>query len=156
MRIQRIGIGPVAAQQDLQAVRRVSGLASAAGAERQRGELRGNHVATGEFAHQAARLDFFRCTSRMDTAAGVTPATRAACPTVAGRICASFCRTSFDSPATARVVEVIGQAGFLVAPLARDFFFLALDVAGVLGGDFELRADLRRRGVRRLRAAAGR
>ena len=35
-------------------------------------------------AHQAARLDFFRCTSRMDTAAGVTPATRAAWPTVAG------------------------------------------------------------------------
>ena len=51
------------------------------------------------FPHQAAR-DFLRCTSRMDTAAGVTPGTRAAWPTVAGRSCASFWRTSFERPAT--------------------------------------------------------
>ncbi len=101
VRIQRIGVGPVAAQQDLLAVRRVSGLASATGAERQRSELRGNQLAARDIPHQAARLVFFKCTSRMDTAAGVTPATRAACPTVAGRICASFCRTSFDNPVMA-------------------------------------------------------
>ena len=52
------------------------------------------------------------------------------------------------------VVEVLRQPGFLVAPLARDFFFLAFDVTGVFGGDLELRADLpcqsfiRRRGRR--------
>ena len=47
-------------------------------------------------------------------------------------------------PADARVVEVRGQARFLVAALARDLFFLALDVARVFRGDLELHADLRR------------
>src|ERR1700691_2359550 len=41
-----------------------------------------------------------RCTSRIDTAAGVTPGTRAAWPSVAGRTAASCWRTSFDSPAS--------------------------------------------------------
>ena len=92
----------------------------------------------------------------MDTAAGVTPSTRAAWPTVAGRICSSFWRTSFESPVDARVVEVGGQARFLVAAMARDFFFLALDVAGILGGDFELRADLHGQARIRLAPASGR
>ena len=43
-------------------------------------------------------LRFFRCTSRIDTAAGVTPGMRPAWPTVAGRTSASFCRTSCDRP----------------------------------------------------------
>ena len=50
-------------------------------------------------------------------------------------------------PGDARVVEVVGQARFFVAALARDFFFLALDVAGVFRGHFELRADLRRKAI---------
>ena len=95
--IERVGIGAVASQQD-------GGLVSAglvplaAGAQCQR-ERRGENPASRDVRHQAAR-DFLRCTNRMDTAAGVTPATRAACPTVAGRICSSFCRTSLESPAT--------------------------------------------------------
>ena len=56
----------------------------------------------------------------------------------------------------ARVVEIGGQARFLVAPLARDFFFLALDVARVFRGDFELRADLRREAIVVRRSHAGR
>ncbi len=47
-----------------------------------------------------AKLHFFRCTSNNDIAAGVTPAIRDACPTVAGRCAASFCRTSVDKPRT--------------------------------------------------------
>src|SRR6185437_1030244 len=39
-----------------------------------------------------------RCTRRREMAAGVTPWTRDACPTVSGRAWASFCRTSFESP----------------------------------------------------------
>src|SRR5512135_2191577 len=39
-----------------------------------------------------------RCTSRSEMAAGVTPWMREACPTVSGRWCASFCRTSLESP----------------------------------------------------------
>ena len=103
MRIERIGIRAVAAQQ--------VGEAFAGGVLRRRLPQAawppaqtsgcGEDVRVGKWrGHQAARLIFLRCTSRMETAAGVTPATRAAWPTVAGRICASFCRTSFESPAT--------------------------------------------------------
>src|SRR5688500_9557348 len=42
----------------------------------------------------------FRCTSSSDTAAGVTPGTRAACPIVAGRTSFSRCLTSLDNPRT--------------------------------------------------------
>ena len=44
------------------------------------------------------RLRFFRCTSRIDTAAGVTPGMRPAWPSVAGRAALSFWRTSCESP----------------------------------------------------------
>src|SRR5258706_5370720 len=43
----------------------------------------------------------FRCTSRSEMAAGVTPEMRAAWPIVSGRWRASFWRTSFDKPRTA-------------------------------------------------------
>ena len=91
-----LGIGTVAAQQHPLAtgVEHPAG-APLARAQRQHGG-NGQQLAPGD---QAARLRF-KCTSRIETAAGVTPAMRAAWPTVAGRICASFCRTSFDSPAT--------------------------------------------------------
>ena len=42
----------------------------------------------------------FRCTSSSEIAAGVTPLTRAAWPTVAGRARFSFSSTSADSPRT--------------------------------------------------------
>src|SRR5690606_38194919 len=42
----------------------------------------------------------FRCTSSSETAAGVTPDIRAACPTVAGREVSRRWRTSVDKPAT--------------------------------------------------------
>jgi len=41
---------------------------------------------------------FFRCTSRIDTAAAVTPGTRAAWPSVAGRTSVSRWRTSWERP----------------------------------------------------------
>ncbi len=43
-------------------------------------------------------LRFFRCTSRIDTATGVTPGMRPAWPRVAGRTSRSLCRTSCDRP----------------------------------------------------------
>ena len=99
MGIERIGIWSIAAQQYLESIRR-AGTPVAAGVERHHRERQRDELAPGDCArHQAARLRF-KYTSRMETAAGVTPATRAAWPTVAGRICASFCRTSFDSPVT--------------------------------------------------------
>ena len=41
---------------------------------------------------------FFRCTSSRDTAAGVMPGMRPACPMVCGRWAMSFWRTSFERP----------------------------------------------------------
>ena len=46
----------------------------------------------------AASARRLRCTSSSEIAAGVTPWMRAACPTVSGRCCASFCATSFERP----------------------------------------------------------
>src|SRR6185437_14949201 len=45
---------------------------------------------------------FFRCTSRIEIAAGVTPGMRPACPIVAGRDCCSFWRTSCDRPVSCK------------------------------------------------------
>ena len=55
---------------------------------------KGGHATFGGEA--SAR--FFRCTSRIETAAGVTPGTRAAWPSVAGRTSLSRWRTSWESP----------------------------------------------------------
>src|SRR6185437_3762239 len=44
----------------------------------------------------------FKCTSRSDTAAGVTPDSRAAWPRVSGLRALSFCWTSIDNPRTRR------------------------------------------------------
>lgn len=52
-------------------------------------------------AARAGSRPFFKCTSSSDTAAGVTPGTREACPSVCGRWVASFCRTSKDRAFTA-------------------------------------------------------
>src|SRR5580698_5292678 len=52
-------------------------------------------------AAQAARSRFLRCTSNSDTAAGVSPGMRAACPSVSGRTSQSRWRASFDKPPTA-------------------------------------------------------
>ena len=46
-----------------------------------------------------------------------------------------------------RVVQVRWQRGLLVAALAVDLVLLPLDVAGVLGAHFDLRADLRRQTI---------
>src|SRR4029077_2080728 len=43
-------------------------------------------------------LRFLRWTRRIDTAAGVTPGMRPACPIVFGRISARRCRTSWERP----------------------------------------------------------
>ena len=54
-------------------------------------------------ATQAAllRLARSRCTSSSEIAAGVMPGMRCAWPTVCGRTCSSFCRSSADRPRTA-------------------------------------------------------
>src|SRR5579862_8752582 len=49
-----------------------------------------------EAAHATRALCFFRCTSRICTAAGVTPGTRPACPSVTGRASARRWRTSWE------------------------------------------------------------
>ncbi len=65
---------------------------------------------------------------------------RAAWPSVAGRCCVSFCRTSLDKPPHPGVVERLRQPGLLVAPLPLDLLVLPIDVAGVL----RLHVDLQR------------
>src|SRR5699024_4786198 len=45
-----------------------------------------------------SRPCFFRCTSSSETAAGVTPGTRDACPKVSGRCCCRISRSAFDNP----------------------------------------------------------
>jgi hypothetical protein len=49
-----------------------------------------------------ARNPRFKCTSKSEIAAGVTPEMRAACPMVSGRWRFSFCCTSADKPRTSR------------------------------------------------------
>ena len=52
---------------------------------------------------------FFRYTRSKDTAAGVTPGMRDACPRVSGRCAESFCATSFDRPVTDRKSTLSGK-----------------------------------------------
>src|ERR1700688_3014609 len=58
------------------------------------------HLCPMSRAAYAARSRFFRCTSSSETAAGVSPGIRAACPKVSGRTSPSRSRASFDSPPT--------------------------------------------------------
>src|SRR5450432_1790531 len=65
------------------------------------GDRRGeSHALVSCMSSMSARR--FRCTRRSEIAAGVTPWTRAAWPTVSGRCCVSFCCASVDSPRTPR------------------------------------------------------
>ena len=86
---------------------------------------------------------FFRCTSRICTAAGVTPGTPTGLPE--GRragTAVSVWRTSCDRPAELRVIQVLGQASLLVPPRALDLLLRPLDVAGVLGAHLDLGTHL--------------
>ena len=124
--------------------RSISGSRPTQTSELLRSQLAFKLVDEGAHATRALSFNvrFFRCTSRSEMAAGVTPGTRLACPTVAGRASPSFWRTSWDKPGNLEVVEVFGQARLFVALLALDLILLALDVARVLGADFDLHADL--------------
>ena len=91
-----------------------------------------------------ARARLRRCTSSIDTAAGVTPGMRPAWPTVAGRTSVESLAHLVRQAGELRIVEVLRQSRFLVARGARDLFLLPLDVARVAGAHLDLGADLRR------------
>src|SRR5689334_20603941 len=60
-----------------------------------------------------------------------------------GEFLADFVREASDLC----VIEIVGETRLLITPLALDLVFLALDVAGVLGTDLHLRANLGREAI---------
>ena len=99
------------------------------------------------------RLRFLSSTSSSEIAAGVMPEMRAAWPMSFGRMRASFSRSSFESPLTSRVIEILRQPRAGLALLPLDLGALALDVARVVRVDREAAASTARRARRRARRA---
>ncbi len=82
----------------------------------------------------------FRCTSSSETAAGVTPGMRAACPSVAGLVLGESLPYLVRQAAHRREIEPGRQRRLFVATLPLDLLVLPLDVAAVL----RLHVDLQR------------
>ena len=72
----------------------------------------------------------------------MTPGTRPAWPSVAGRTSRSRCRTSVDRPRTCRIVEVLRQAQLFMPALPLDFERLPIDVTRVLREHVDLQGNL--------------
>ena len=97
--------------------------------------------------HAAPRLALRSCrricaTSKV-SAAGVMPSIRPAWPMVRGRCACSLWRTSFDSPGSARIVDIVGEDEAFVAAIRFHVGRLAAEIDLVFGVDFELLGDLR-------------
>ena len=69
------------------------------------------------------------------SAAGVTPSMRAAWPSVAGRIAASFWRRLGGEPMDRAIVQVVRQTHAFVPAEGQNVGVLAVEIAGILGVD---------------------
>ena len=104
--------------------------------------------AVGPAGHSPARaLSSRRCRtwrSSATSAAGVTPAIRAAAPSVAGRDALQLLAHLVRKAADRGVIEIARQASASSRRKARDVGVLALEIAGISAVDLELLGDLRR------------